>query len=339
MNPNPDGHILVTGGAGYLGSYLIGELLCRGYRVTVVDDLLFGGDSLLAYLPHPNFSFSKADICEPRAVISAVRKDWPAPQAVIHLAAIAGFPACQAVGQQVAWRYNVEATQRTYEQGVQLGVERFIYASSYTVYGFSSAGSPVSEATPLNPQSLYAETKAASESFLMEEADSSTPPLIFRAAALYGLSPRTRFDMIVNQFILEAFTKRELLIYQRGYSRAFIHIHDAVQGLLLGLEAPLEVISRQIFNLGSDEDNLTKNQVVAAILKRIPETTVQYKDMTFGGDMGDITVSFARVRDHLGYKSTRNLDDGVREILSALRTGLIREPHNPRYRNAQFIVQ
>lgn len=336
---NQERHILITGGAGYLGSYLTGELLCRGYRVTVVDDLLFGGESLLAYLPHPNFTFSKANTYEPRAVMAAVRKDWPAPEAVIHLAAIAGFPACQAVGQQVAWRYNVDATQRTYEQAVQLGAERFIYASTYTVYGLSSSGSPVNEDTPLNPQSLYAETKAASESFLMEQADSSTAPLIYRAATLYGLSPRTRFDMIVNQFVLDAFTKRELLIYQRGYSRAFIHIRDAVQGLILGLNAPLEKISHQIFNLGSDEDNLTKNQVVAAILKRIPETTVHYKDMTFGGDMGDITVSFARVHTRLGYKTTLKLDDGVREILNALRAGLIREPYNPRYRNAQFIVQ
>ncbi len=336
---NQDRHILITGGAGYLGSYLTGELLCRGYRVTAVDDLLFGGESLLAYLPHPNFHFSKADICEPRAVIAAVRKDWPTPEAVIHLAAIAGFPACQAVGRQVAWRYNVEATQRAYEQGVQLGAERFIYASTYTVYGFSTSGSPVDEASPLNPQSLYAETKAASESFLMEQASSFSAPLIFRAATLYGLSPRTRFDMIVNQFVLEAFTKRELLIYQRGYSRAFIHIRDAARGLILGLEAPLEKISHQIFNLGSDEDNLTKNQVITAILKRLPETTVQYKDMTFGGDMGDITVSFARVRTQLGYKTMHKLDDGVREILNALRTGLIREPYNPRYRNAQFIVQ
>jgi nucleoside-diphosphate-sugar epimerase len=339
MNANQEKHILITGGAGYFGSYLTGELLRHGYRVTVVDDLLFGGESLLAYLPHPNFYFCKANICEPRTVISAIRKDWPAPMAVIHLAAIAGFPACQAVGQQVAWRYNVEATQRAYEQGLQLGAERFLYASTYTVYGFSSAGSPVSEESPLNPQSLYAETKAASESFLMEQADSSLTPLIFRAAALYGLSPRTRFDMIVNQFILDAFTKRELLIYQRAYSRAFIHIHDAVQGLILGLEAPREKIVRQVFNLGSDDENLTKNKVVAAILKRIPETTVQYKDMTFGGDMRDITVSFAKIRTHLDFQTTLNLDDGVREVLNALRSGLIRDPYSPRYRNAQFIVQ
>lgn len=339
MTLSTNKHVLITGGAGYIGSYLAGEMLRQGCQVTVVDDLLFGGDGLLAYLPNPNFSFCKADVCEPRALVSALRKEWSEPQAIVHLAAIAGFPACQAVGQQVAWRYNVEATQRAYEQAVQLGAERFIYASTYSTYGLSPDGVPVSETSPLNPQSLYAETKAAAEGWLLEQADASCAPLILRAATLYGLSPRTRFDMIVNQFVLEAYTKRELLIYQRGYSRAFIHIQDAVRGIMLGLEAPADKIRCQVYNLGSAQGNYTKDQVVEAVLKRIPETTVHHKDMTFGGDMGDITVSFAKIRNELGFSAELTLDDGVREVLNALRMGLIREPHDPRYRNAQFIVQ
>jgi nucleoside-diphosphate-sugar epimerase len=339
MNADNNKHVLITGGAGYIGSYLAGELLRQGCHVTVIDNLLFGGEGLLAHLPDPNFSFSKADICEPRALLSALRKDWPEPQAIVHLAAIAGFPACQAVGQQVAWRYNVEATQRAYEQAVQFAAQRFIYASTYSTYGLSPNGLPVSETSPINPQSIYAETKAAAERFLLEQADTCCVPLVFRAATLYGLSPRTRFDMIVNQFVLEAYTKRELLIYQRGYSRSFIHIHDAVHGIILGLDAKIEKIRGQVFNLGSEEGNYTKDQVVGAVLKRIPETTVHYKDMTFGGDMGDITVSFAKIREELGFNAELSLDDGVRDVLNALRMGLIREPQNPRYRNAQFIVQ
>ena len=332
-------HVLITGGAGYIGSYLAGELLRLGCRVTVVDDLLFGGEGLLAYLPNPNFSLSRADICEPRSLVTALRKDWPEPQGVVHLAAIAGFPACQTVGKQVAWRYNVEGTQRAYEQALQFDAERFIYASTYSTYGLSPNGVPVNETSPLNPQSLYAETKAAAECFLLEQAGASCAPLVFRAATLYGLSPRTRFDMIINQFVLEAYTKRELLIYQRGYSRAFVHIRDAVRGIILGLDAPLEKVRGQVYNLGSQEGNYTKDQVVGAVLKRIPETTVRYKDMTFGGDMGDITVSFEKVYKNLGFKAELTLEDGVRDVLNALRMGLIREPHDPRYRNAQFIVQ
>jgi nucleoside-diphosphate-sugar epimerase len=332
-------HILITGGAGYIGSLLTGELLRSGYRVTVIDELLFGGESLLAFLPHPNFHFVREDVWEPRVVRQAQRDDWPRPSAVFHLAAIAGFPACQSVGRQVAWRYNVEATQRIYEQAAQSGVERFIYASTYSNYGLSPDGKPVTEESPLNPQSLYAETKIASERYLLGQKDSGPAPVIFRMAHLYGLSPRTRFDMIVNQFVLDAFTRRELLIYQRGYSRSFVHIRDAVAGLTLGLQADLDKVCGQVYNLGAFEGNYTKDQIVAFVMKRMPETHVRYKDMTFGGDMRDISVSFEKIQRELGFSPRLNVDDGVREVLHALRTGLIREPHNPRYRNAQFIVQ
>ena len=334
-----DNHVLLTGGAGYIGSMLAGELLRNAYRVTVVDDLLFGGESLLAYLSNPCFHFVKANVWEPRAVRNALREDWPRPHAVVHLAAIAGFPACQAVGRQVAWRYNVEATQQVYEQSADLGTGRFVYASTYSNYGLSPDGNPVDESSPLNPQSLYAETKIASERYLLGQANERCAPLIFRLATLYGISPRTRFDMIVNQFVLEAYTRRELLIYQRGYSRSFVHIQDAVRGLMLGLQAPEASIRGQVYNLGSDEGNATKDQIVSLILKRMPETVVRYKDMTFGGDMRDIAVSFEKIQRDLGFRAARSLDDGVREVLHALRTGLIQEPGHARYRNAQFIVQ
>ena len=168
-----DGHILITGGAGYIGSVLVGELLGAGYRVTVIDDLLFGGESLLAYMHHPSFHFVKSNVWEPRAVRNAQRDDWPVPNAIFHLAAIAGFPACQSVGRQVAWRYNVEATQHVFEQAEQMGVSRFIYASTYSNYGLAPDGKPVTEDTPLNPQSLYAETKIASERYLLSHAEAS----------------------------------------------------------------------------------------------------------------------------------------------------------------------
>jgi len=336
---NTDQHILITGGAGYIGSCLTGALLRAGYRVTVVDDLLFGGESLLAYFANPNFHFVKADVWESRAVRTATHRDWPAPQAVVHLAAIAGFPACQAVGRQVAWRYNVESTQHVFEQAVDLGVERFVYISTYSNYGLSPDGQPVTEEAPLNPQSLYAETKIASERYLLGQADASTAALIFRPAHMYGLSPRPRFDLIVNQFVLDAYLKRELMIYQRGYSRSFVHIQDTVRGIILGLQAPEEKIRGQVYNIGADDGNLTKDEVVTLVLKRLPETSVIYKDLTFGGDMRDIAVSFEKIRRELGFESRLTVDDGVREVLHALRFGLIRNPNDPRYRNARFIVQ
>jgi nucleoside-diphosphate-sugar epimerase len=331
-------HVLITGGAGYIGSLLTSNLLQANYRVTVVDNLLFGGESLVPFLHHPNFHFVKSDITEPRAVKEAVKGGWPKPDTVLHLAAIVGFPACQAVGKQVAWQYNVEATKTVFGQAAELGVGRFIFASTYSNYGFSDDG-PVDEESPLNPQSLYAETKVAAEAFLLAQKGTGIAPLILRFATLYGISPRTRFDLIVNQFVLEAFTRRELIIYQRGYSRSFLHVQDTVRAILLGLETSDEKARGQVYNVGTDEGNYTKDQIVGFVLKRIPETTVEYKNLSFGGDMRDISVSFAKIKRELGFKAILDVDDGVREVLYALKTGLIRNPTEEKYRNAQFIVQ
>jgi len=313
--------------------------LRANYRVTVLDTLLFGGESLVPFLHHPNFQFVKADVTEPRAIKDSLKDGWPRPHAIVHLAAIVGFPACQAVGRQVAWRYNVDATKTVFGQAVDLGVDRFVFASTYSNYGLSPDGMPVTEESPLNPQSLYAETKIASEEFLLSQKASSCAPLLFRFATLYGISPRTRFDLIVNQFVLDAFTKRELIIYQRGYSRSFVHIRDTVRGVIMGLEAERETVCGEIFNLGTDHGNYSKDDIVRLILKRMPETVVEYKNLTFGGDMRDITVSFAKIKRVLGFETNLDVDDGIRELLFALKTGIIRNPTDEKYRNAQFIVQ
>ena len=329
-------HIVITGGAGYIGSLLTSELLRLGHRVTVLDSLLFGGESLVPFMAHPNFRFVKTDVTQPHALSNAMRATEQA-DALVHLAAIVGFPACQSIGRDAAWRYNVEAVQHVYEQAADLGIGRFVFSSTYSNYGLSDDGSPVDESTPLHPQSLYAETKIAAEEYLLQQT--AVAPLIFRFATLYGISPRTRFDLILNQFVLEAFSKRELIIYQRGYSRSFVHVQDVIRGIILGLDAPLETVRGQVYNLGTSDGNLTKDEIVGLVLKRLPETTVTYKDLTFGGDMRDITVSFEKIKSELGFEATLTPDDGVREVLYALKSGLIKNPQDGRYRNARFIVQ
>ena len=206
-----------------------------------------------------------------------------------------------------------------------------MFASTYSNYGLSVEGEPVTEESPLNPQSLYAETKIAAEEFLLAQKDAACAPLLFRFATLYGMSPRTRFDLIVNQFVLEAFTKHALIIYQRGYSRSFVHIHDVVRGVMMGLEAEQSKIRGQVFNLGTDHGNYSKDDIVQLVLKRIPETVVEYKDLTFGGDMRDITVSFAKIKKVLGFDTTLNVDDGIRDLLFALKAGIIRNPTDEKY--------
>lgn len=344
--PDPAPHALITGGAGYIGSLLTGVLLNAGWRVTVADDLLFGGQSLLGYWQHPGFRFAKVDVCDSdqlKAEADGLRVGAlpPTPfDAVVHLAAIVGFPACQMVGPQVAWRYNYEGTRRVYAQAEAAGVERFLFASTYSNYGLSPDGAPVHEDSPLNPQSLYAETKIASEQFLLNEtAGGRTAPILYRFATLFGVSPRMRFDLIVNQFVLEALTRRRLVIYQRGYARSFVHVRDVADAVKLALAAPLARVGRQIFNVGSDEGNYTKDEIVAMVQRYVEGTKVEHKDLTFGGDMRDIRVSFAKIRRVLDYGTRLSVEDGVREVRDVLEAGVIKDAFDSQYRNAQFIVQ
>lgn len=330
----PQKHVVVTGGAGYIGSLLTAQLLQQGHRVTVIDNLLFGGESLMTFLSHPNFHFAKADITEARSLRDSLPRAWPKPDVLFHLAGIVGFPACQAIGKQAAWSYNVDATRNVLVQAQSLRVERLVFASTYSAYAASPDGSPVTELSPLEPQSIYVETMIAAEELMLPQG-----AVVFRLATLYGISPRTRFDLIVNQFVLDAFTKRELVIYQRGYSRSFVHVQDVVRGLMMALEAPDEKVRGQIYNLGTETGNYTKDQIVKLVIKRLPDTFVQYKDLTFGGDVRDLTVSFEKIHNELDFTTQLTVDDGVREVVNTLRLGLILEPQHERYRNAHFIVR
>ena len=339
-------HVLVTGGAGYIGSLLTGLLLQRGHEVSVVDKLMFGGESLLAHRHHPGFRFTPGDVTQPATLqptpegLRVGRLPPARVDAVVHLAAIVGFPACQAVGPKVAWLYNTDAVRLVFDAAEAAGATRFVMASTYSNYGLSPDGRPVDETSPLNPQSLYAETKIAAERLLLERASASRcAPVLLRFATLFGVSPRTRFDLIVNQFVLEALTRRRLVIYQRGYARSFVHVRDVCDAIERALAAPAESVRGQVFNVGGDGLNHTKDEIVELVRRHVPGTEVEVKDLTFGGDMRDIRVSFAKIRDVLGFLPRTTVEDGVREVRDALADGVIRDAAGERYRNAQFVVQ
>lgn len=328
--------VLVTGGAGYIGSLLTGVLLDLGWEVTVLDDLLFGGESLLGYWHRPGFRFIRANVTDSNVINPRL---FEGVNAVVHLAAIVGFPACKAAGREVAWRNNVDATRVVFEAADAAGVERFIFASTYSTYGLAQDGQPVTEDSPLYPQSLYAETKIACEDYLRARAhDSTCAPLIFRFATLFGISPRTRFDLIVNQFVLEALTKGELHIYQRGYSRSFVHVRDVAQGICLGLGVESSMIRGHVYNLGSEAGNYTKDEVTALVKKHVDGLKVTYRDISFEGDMRNITVSFSKVRKALGFAPQMSVEDGIVEVRDVIRHGVIRYSDINRYLNASLIA-
>jgi nucleoside-diphosphate-sugar epimerase len=337
-------HILVTGGAGYLGSVLSSLLLQRGDFVTVVDSLFHGGEHLLPFLLQENFSFTRGDVTQKgtlsKAVHEAIDRGAGNLDAVVHLAATVGFPACKAVGRKEAWRQNVEAVQVAFEEAEKLGARRFIFSSTYSVYGKSADGMPVTEDSELHPQSLYGETKIAAENYLIKQAhESNCAPLIYRFSTVYGPSPRMRFDLIINQFVLEAFSKKELLIFQQNYSRSFVHIQDAIDGLLIGLEAPVDRIRGEVFNLGSESGNYTKEEIAGLICNVLPETKLRYEAISFSGDMRDVKVCFSKIKGKLEFQTKRNIAGGIEDILRILRSGVIKNPFSDCYRNACLEIQ
>lgn len=326
--------VLVTGGAGYVGSLLTAVLLGAGHEVRVLDALMFGGQSLLGYFAYPNFRFQKAD-----ASVADLNDLLEGVSTVYHLAAIVGFPACQQVGEAVAYRYNTEATQHVFEACERTNVERFVFASTYSNYGSSLHGDLVVEESPLLPQSLYARTKIAAEEWLLEKGRTSRcAPVVPRFATLFGISPRMRFDLMVNQFVLEALRNQRLVIYEGDYFRSFMHVRDAVDALLLMMEAPLGIMRNQIFNVGTEGGNYSKQQIVELVKKHVPGVSVEQKDLSFTQDMRDVRLSFEKVRNTLGFAPKRTVEGGIVEVLGALKSGLIPDPTASRYRNHQFIV-
>lgn len=313
-------HVLISGGAGYIGSLLCGELLWHGYRVTVIDNLLFGGNSLLSYLNHPAFAFHKADVCDKKAIA----KYFTGADHVVHLAAIVGYPACARLGEGPSFACNLDGTRNVFELAEKAGAKRFVFSSTYSNYGVAKGGRPVTEDSPLYPQSLYAETKIAAEKFLVERASRSRcAPVVFRFATLFGPSPRTRFDLIINQFVLEAIRTGKLVIYQKEYNRSFVHIRDIIRAIVLALEAPLGKIRGEVFNVGSNRGNYSKEKIARLIQKYVPGLTVEFKDLSFDGDMRDVKVAFGKIERTLGFKARISVEAGIREMAQLIRSGLL----------------
>lgn len=325
--------IVITGGAGYIGSVLVGSLLRQGFQVDVIDKLLFGGEHMLCYKPF-GLTLTTADVMEESDEFYFER--FKGARAVIHLAALVGFPACQQVGPVVARRYNVESTERMFDLANKAGVPRFVFASTYSNYGTSTDDKPVNEDSPLNPQSLYAETKIEAEQLLLNTR-TDCKPLIFRFSTLFGLSPRMRFDLIVNQFVLEAITKGKIIIYQKNYRRSYCHITDCVRAVALGTVVWSDQSYNQIWNVGSNTANLSKEDVINLIKKQVP-VEIEYKDLSFGGDMRDITVSFDKIFEAHTFQPKVSVEQGIAEVGSAIKCGIIKNPLDDKYRNAKFIV-
>jgi nucleoside-diphosphate-sugar epimerase len=321
--------ILVTGGAGYVGSTLVPLLLAEGHQVRVLDSLLHGGESLLGAWSHPSFQFIRGDICDQSVMQAAVS----GVDAVVHLAAIVGDPAC-ARKPDLARTVNLDSSLALISESQKAGVSRFIFASTCSNYGkMSDPSKYVDEESELSPVSLYAETKVAVEKALLESVNNrgGWSPTPLRFATVFGVSTRMRFDLTVNEFTMEMLTKKHLIVFGEQFWRPYIHVRDAARGIKLILDSPAEQVGGIVFNVGSTDQNLQKQQLVDMIRPYVPDAVVEFVHKN--EDPRDYRVSFARITEQLGFKTTRTVADGIEEVVYLVRNKIVQNFGDERFRN------
>lgn len=324
--------ILVTGGAGYVGSTLVRTLLHHRYKVMVVDNLSFGGESLLGVWHHPSFKFVKADITD-AGTIRKIFDEHPV-DGVVHLAAIVGDPAC-AKQPDLAMRVNGEGSLNLLEVARQAKVKRFIFASTCSNYGkMTDHNSYVDENSLLAPVSLYAELKVKFEKVLLEKVSGNDgfSPTVLRFATVYGVSPRMRFDLTVNEFVKELSLGRELQIFGEKFWRPYCHVSDFARAIDLVLKSDPLKVAYKIFNVGDTRENYQKQMIVDEIKKLIPQAKVKYTSRN--EDPRDYRVSFEKIKKDLGFTVSRQVPDGICEIKYLIDHHVIPNPDDPKYKNA-----
>ncbi|MDQ7844005.1 MAG: NAD-dependent epimerase/dehydratase family protein [Armatimonadota bacterium] len=322
--------VLVIGGAGYVGSALVRQLLDRGYGVRVLDMLLYGDQAMRELRAHPNFEFLQGDFRNVEAVVRAMQD----VDAVAHLGAIVGDPAGD-LEPQVTLEVNVAATRLIAEVARGVGVRRFVFTSTCSVYGASDG--LLDERSPVNAISLYAKSKLDSEAILLGMTDGQFSPVILRLGTLYGLSYRPRFDLVVNLLAAQAVLEHRITIVDGDQWRPFVHVEDAARAILRCLEVPATLIAGQVFNVGATAENYQIKDLGAMIMALVPGTEVRTRES--GGERRNYRVSCDKIARTLGYRPLRTVRDGIAEIKGAIERGEIQDYTASEYSNYKFLSQ
>jgi nucleoside-diphosphate-sugar epimerase len=316
--------VLVTGGAGFVGSIVVDELLANGHRVRSLDALLHGDvSSLLLWWGNPCFEFLRGDVRDSDTRSRAVE----GVDAIIHLAAIVGDPACSRE-PELAREVNLEATQALLGDACKAGVERFVFASTCSNYGRMDGDAFADEGFELRPVSLYAETKVAAEREVLARSDGLAGTCL-RFATVYGTSPRMRFDLTVNEFTRDLAVGEKLVVYGEQFWRPYVHVRDAARAIRRVLDTP--ETAGEVFNVGDSGENYRKLDIVELLRERFPEGAVEFVHRD--EDPRDYRVSFEKFAAATGFEIERSVPDGIDEVTALLRSGLVSDPFAPAYRN------
>ncbi|MFQ5717115.1 MAG: NAD-dependent epimerase/dehydratase family protein, partial [Nitrospinales bacterium] len=298
--------VLITGGAGYIGSVLCRKLLDKGFRVRVLDTLLYGDGPVRDLYPNSDFELIQRDIRHIEDVVSAIQ----GMDAVIHLGAIVGDAAC-ALGPRFTIESNYLATKLLADICKHHQVNRFLFSSTCSVYGASA--DKLHESSELNPVSLYARSKIYSENAILEIMDENFSPTILRLGTIFGLSPRLRFDLVLNLFVAKAMKEEAIEIEGGKQYRPMVHVRDAANAFIACLEAPIEKVRGEIFNIGSNEQNFQILDLGKEVIRHIPRAELRHSQTK--QDNRDYWVYFDKIKSALGFRPAVSLEEGIKELI------------------------
>jgi len=293
--------VLVTGGAGYLGSTLVPMLLSRDHRVVLLDQFAWGIKPILHFAAHPNLELISADVRDRSAITAAVCET----DAVIHLAAIVGYPAC-ASDRDRAVTTNLGGTRHLVEACT---TQRILFASTGSTYG--KVTGTCTERTPIDPLTLYGSTKWEAEKLVTAKGG-----IALRLATVFGVSPRLRLDLLINDFVYQALHNKQIVLYEGYFRRTFMHVTDAARSFVFALDH-YDRMRGEAFNVGDDSMNYTKREV-AQVIKRHLDFYLHEAQVGEDLDKRDYEVSYEKI-NRLGFKTAVTLDEGVAELVKVLR--------------------
>jgi nucleoside-diphosphate-sugar epimerase len=299
-------NILVTGGAGYLGSILVPELLALGHNVTVVDNFMFGQAPLNHLCSHPNFNVVRGDARAKRMIEPLLKQ----ADVVIPLAALVGAPLCarDEIGTETTNRDAVIMLTRMMSQQ-----QRLLMPITNSGYGIGEQGKFCTEDTPLRPISLYGKTKVEAEQAVLEFGNA----ISFRLATVFGMAPRMRLDLLVNDFVYRAVNDKAIVLFESHFKRNYIHIRDVAQAFMHGL-ANFESMKGLPYNVGLSDANLSKWELCEKIKQHLPDFVFMEAEIGEDPDKRDYIVSNERI-EATGFKPHYSLDDGIRELMKGYR--------------------
>jgi len=318
--------VLVIGGAGYIGATLSQKLWDQGHDVTVLDLLLFGDESLDSLKDKERFHLVKGDLRDESLLEEVV----PGHDAVVLLAAIVGEPACNR-DPETAVSTNLHGARKVLDVSKKHGVKRFVFSSTCSNYGVSDNNGLVDENAPLQPLSTYSETKVAAELDILASKTDDFCPTVLRFSTAFGISSRMRFDLLVSDFTLAAVRDRKIVIYGEQFWRPFVHVQDISNAVITVLHADPELVSGDVFNVGSNAQNTRKIELGNRVKENVAGTELEF--VKRDTDPRSYRVNFGKIEDRLGYKAEWSIDDGIKELQEALNTGQWQDPSNSRYYN------